>query len=116
MARKKAAEEPAEPEKVKLTFNQSLKAPNNAELLKRLKALHRELEKIDQDAIDTSSLDKVAKELINNTLLLHKEKAVKAFLATCLVDILRLYAPEPPYTDLELRVRLFAAFFASTTS
>ena len=105
MARKKASE-PEEPEKVKLAFSQSLKSSNTGELLKRLKSLHKELAEIDQDAIETSSLDKVAKELISNTLLLHKEKAVKAFLATCLVDILRLYAPEPPYTNLEVRVRL----------
>ena len=47
----------------------------------------------------------IAKELITPALLLHKERGVKAYIACCLVDILRLYAPEAPYTERELKVR-----------
>lgn len=90
--------------KVRLSFRQSLKSCTNAELLKRLKALHQELSVADQDLMETASLDGVARELIAHSLLLHKEKGVKAYLACCLADILRLYAPEAPYTQAELKV------------
>ena len=89
----------------RLAFKQSLKGCANAELLKRLKALHTELAELDQETIATSSLDSIAKELITPALLLHKERGVKAYIACCLVDILRLYAPEAPYTERELKVR-----------
>lgn len=59
---------------------------------------------IDQELIVTSSLDQVAKDLIAHSLLLHKEKGVKAYLACCLADVLRLYAPEAPYTEAEIKV------------
>lgn len=96
-----------EPEKVRLQFKQPLTTKGLAasELLKRLKALHQELADIDQDLIDPSSLDTVAEKLISHSLLLHKEKGVKAYLGCCLVDILRLYAPKAPYTEAELKVR-----------
>ncbi|KAK4699468.1 sister chromatid cohesion protein PDS5, partial [Phenoliferia sp. Uapishka_3] len=93
-----------EPEKATLQFKQSLgKGLASSEILKRLKALHLELADLDQELIDTTSLDTVAKELIAPFLLLHKEKGVKAYLACCLVDVLRLYAPEAPYTGAELK-------------
>lgn len=91
-------------EPYRLKFKASLKGCTNAELLKRIKALHIELAGIDQDVVVTESLDDVAKELITHTLLLHKERGVKAYLACCLADILRLYAPEAPYTEVELKV------------
>ncbi|SGY76821.1 BQ5605_C005g03519 [Microbotryum silenes-dioicae] len=91
------------PSQVRLKFNQSLKGCSTAELQKRLRTLHNELAEIDQDLIVTSSLDKVAKELISSSLLLHKDRGSKAYLACCLADILRLYAPEAPYTQDELK-------------
>jgi sister-chromatid-cohesion protein PDS5 len=94
----------AAPEPYRLKFKHSLKGCTNAELLKRVKQLHLELASIDQDVVVTESIDKVAKELISHTLLLHKEKGVRAYLACCLADILRLYAPEAPYTEVELKV------------
>ncbi|GAA5899792.1 sister chromatid cohesion factor PDS5 [Sporobolomyces salmoneus] len=87
-----------------LKFKQPLlKVASNSELTKRLKALHDELRDFDQDLIDPSSLDKVARELVHPSLLLHKDKAVKAFTGCCLVDVLRLYAPEAPYTQAQLQ-------------
>jgi sister-chromatid-cohesion protein PDS5 len=34
-----------------------------------------------------------------------KDKAVKALTACCIADILRLFAPDAPYTENELKVR-----------
>ncbi|GAA6062022.1 hypothetical protein JCM10212_005455 [Sporobolomyces blumeae] len=94
---------PSGPQQQRLRFSQTLKASSNSELTKRLRALHDELRDFDQDLVDTASLDKVASELIHPSLLLHKDKAIKAFVGCCLVDILRLYAPEAPYTQAELK-------------
>lgn len=92
----------------KLKFSQKLigsasKPVPIAELIKRLKALHNELASLDQEGIDTESLSTVRKDLIEPTLLVHKDKAVKAYVACCLADLLRLYAPDAPYTLPELR-------------
>ena len=51
-------------------------------------------------------MDKVAKQCMSPFLLLHKDPAVKAYLAACLADLLRLYAPEAPYTQAELKVSI----------
>lgn len=67
-------------------------------------ALHKELGSLDQEQVDTKSLDKVSKELISTTLLLGKDRGVKAYVACCLADLLRLYAPDAPYTADQLRV------------
>lgn len=100
------------PEPYRLKFKASLKGCTSAELLKRIKALHIELSGIDQDAVVTESIDAVAKELISHTLLLHKERGVRAYLACCLADVLRLYAPEAPYTEVQLKV----SFSSSSSS
>ncbi|GAA5863133.1 hypothetical protein JCM3774_001432 [Rhodotorula dairenensis] len=117
MARKKvadAAAAPPEPPKQRLVLNEPLvssssssssrgtAAGSHAELVKRLTAVHDQLRDFDQDQVDTASLDRCADQLVDPTLLLHKDKAVKALVAACIVDILRLYAPEAPYTRAQL--------------
>jgi sister-chromatid-cohesion protein PDS5 len=79
-------------------------------LLKKLKALQKELAGLDQERVDASSLDGVRKELISATLLLHKDRGVKAHVACCIADLLRLYAPNAPYTPPELQ-DIFEFFF-----
>ncbi|TIB29981.1 hypothetical protein E3P86_03580 [Wallemia ichthyophaga] len=69
------------------------------ELLRRL----QELSEWDQDVVDALSLHKVAKQLLDKSLLLHKDKHVKALVAASFVDILRLCAPDAPYTLQELK-------------
>ncbi|GJN93116.1 hypothetical protein Rhopal_006161-T1 [Rhodotorula paludigena] len=73
-----------------------------SELVKRLKHAHDQLRDFDQDLVDVRSLDALAKHLCSPQLLLHKDKSVKAYTACCLVDVLRLYAPEAPYTPAQL--------------
>ena len=50
------------------------------------------------------------KDLINTSILLHKDRGVKAYAACCIADLLRLYAPEAPYNQNELR-DIFQFFF-----
>jgi sister-chromatid-cohesion protein PDS5 len=69
-----------------------------------LQALHIELAALDQDTVDAKSLDKVREKLVNASLLLGKDKGVKAYTCCCLADLLRLYAPDCPYEEKELKV------------
>ncbi|KAI8986667.1 armadillo-type protein [Trametes punicea] len=96
----------------KLRFKDKLvgKGLNTDALLKKLKALHHELAELDQEHVDVASLHSVRKELVNPSILLHKDRGVKAYAACCLADLLRLYAPDAPYTQNELR-DIFQFFF-----
>ena len=75
-----------------------------AELLRRLDTLSKELMEMDQDETDKSSLTSVAKELASPNLLHHKDRGVRAFTACCLVDVLRICAPDAPFTPQQLKV------------
>ncbi|KAI0064905.1 cohesin-associated protein Pds5 [Artomyces pyxidatus] len=96
----------------KLKFHEKLvgKGLSTDTLLKKLKNLHTELAELDQDLVDVTSLALARKELIHTTILLHKDRGVKAYAACCLADLLRLYAPDAPYTHNELR-DIFQFFF-----
>ncbi len=100
----------------KLKFHEKLvgKGLSIDALQKKLKALHNELAEMDQEHVDTHSLSTVRKELIHPTILLHKDKGVKAYAACCLADLLRLYAPDAPYTQSELR-DIFSFFMKQLT-
>jgi len=75
-------------------------------LITRLKALSKELVALEQEAVDRDSLATPAKELVSVGLLQHKDNGVKAYTACCLADMLRLHAPDAPYTAVQLRVGL----------
>ena len=92
-----------------LRFNEPLswragKSIAIADLLRRLQALSKEMRGMEQEENDRDSFTKVAKELANSNLLGHKDKGIKAWTACCLVDILRLCAPDAPYTGQQLKV------------
>ncbi|KAL8928706.1 MAG: hypothetical protein Q9172_000769 [Xanthocarpia lactea] len=74
-----------------------------ADLLRRLQALSKEMRGMEQEQYEPDSFTKVAKELVNPNLLSHKDKGVKALTASCLVDILKLCAPDAPFTGQQLR-------------
>ncbi|KAI0128699.1 armadillo-type protein [Xylariales sp. AK1849] len=97
-----------EDELIALQFDEPLswragKPIATGELLRRLEKLSRELVDLDQETVDKDSLTKVAKELASHNLLAHKEGGVKAFSASCLVDILKLCAPDAPFTPSQLK-------------
>lgn len=75
-----------------------------ANLIKRLEKLSNELAAFEQEETDLDSIRPVAQKLINRNLVQHKDKGVKAYTACCLVDILRLFVPDAPYTNDELKV------------
>ena len=74
------------------------------DLLRRLQALSAEMRAMEQGENDRDSFTKVAQELSNPNLLAHKDKGIRAWTACCLVEILRLCAPDAPYTGQQLKV------------
>ncbi|KAF2150705.1 hypothetical protein K461DRAFT_229587 [Myriangium duriaei CBS 260.36] len=83
-----------------------------SELLKRLKALHAELVTIDQDDCPRDSVTKVAQELADPSVLIHRDKGVKAWAACCLVEVFRVMAPDAPFTPSQLK-EIFELFVSS---
>ncbi|KAI9849730.1 MAG: hypothetical protein M1838_000091 [Thelocarpon superellum] len=117
-----ASEPEPEPEPVTqelpgLRFNEPLtwragKPIAVADLLRRLQDLSKELGEIEQEEIDRAAFNKVAKPLAGPSLLAHKDRGVRAWTACCLVDILRLCAPDAPYTGVQLK-DIFTLFITS---
>ena len=74
------------------------------DLLRRLQALSTEMRAMEQEENNRDSFTKVAQELVSPNLLAHKDKGVRAWTGCCLVEILRLCAPDAPYTGQQLKV------------
>lgn len=99
----------------RLKFNQPLswragKAIQVSDLLSRLQTLAHELRKLDQEEIDRESLRKVSQDLGGGHLLAHRDKGVRAWTACCVVDVLRLCAPDAPFTEGQLKVRVWISW------
>ncbi|AMD22270.1 HGL070Wp [Eremothecium sinecaudum] len=91
----------------RLSFNKNIISSVNDtlssnELLARLGTLHDELSLFEQGQLAIDSLSRYKSDLISKKLLKSKDPGVQAFVACCLSDLLRLYAPDAPYTDAEL--------------
>ena len=68
------------------------------------------MREMEQEETARDSLTTVAKELASPNLVGHKDKGVKAWTACCLVDILKLCAPDAPYTGQQLKVNAQKVF------
>ena len=91
-----------------LTWRVGRQAIPIADLLRRLQSLSQELRKLEQEEVEKESLKKVSQELATAQLLAHKDKGVRAWVACCVVDVLRLCAPDAPFTANQLKV--FSSF------
>lgn len=76
-----------------------------AELHERLREFQKELSETAQGDLDTSQLDTYCQELIKPTFLRHKHKGIQAIVACIFADMLRLYAPNAPFSSVEIKVR-----------
>ena len=78
-----------------------------SDLLRRLKKLHEELSAMDQfeedDEAGRNAVAPKAQELANAQLLGHRDRGVKAWTLTCIVQMFRILAPNAPYKDGQLR-------------
>lgn len=76
------------------------------EMIRRLKAATKELSSVNQEEEDRSQFHEFAVNLAAPFILENTDRDVKSFAACCLADVLRIYAPEPPY-DRENLIRIF---------
>ncbi|RDA92374.1 hypothetical protein CP533_4402 [Ophiocordyceps camponoti-saundersi (nom. inval.)] len=81
----------------------------SATLVGRLEKLSKELAEFDQGEVQLDSLRAVAAHLAHRNLLQHKDRGVKAYTACCLVDMLRLFVPDAPFTGDQLKM-MFSLF------
>lgn len=79
------------------------------ELLGRLQVLQEELATLDQDSVDLNSIENVKNELVNKKLLKHANVGVQAYTCCAISDVLRVYAPDAPFTAGELSL-IFKTF------
>lgn len=92
----------------KLMFKQPLvgrpgKQIGVSDLLARLKTLHEELKEMDQEEAHRDSLLPVAQDVAHQSLLQHKDNGVRAWAVCCIVDMLKLCAPDAPYPASKLK-------------
>jgi sister chromatid cohesion protein PDS5 len=93
-----------------------LKAGRKGDLIIRLNALHKSLHELTQDPNDLpSGLQATAAQLVSVKVLGHSDKDVRLLSACCIVDILRVFAPEAPYCDEEM-VRVFEVIISQIRS
>ena len=88
------------------------KSSRKGELLANLKLLHEDLSALSQDPMSRpKGLPGTAAQIVSDRIMGNADKEVRLLAACCLVDILRVFAPEAPYDDAEL-VNVFALLIA----
>jgi sister-chromatid-cohesion protein PDS5 len=77
-----------------------------ADLIKRLTELSDQLIDASQDnaAIKTQLERSIAPQLVDKNLFNHKDKGVRSYVAICVVEILRICAPDAPFNASQLKV------------
>jgi sister-chromatid-cohesion protein PDS5 len=98
-----------------LPFHQSLtwrpgKAIPVADLLSRLETLSNLLRAYNEDQVDAQQFAALAQDLADPILLGHKDKGVRAWALSCVVDVLRTCAPDAPFKEGQLKVRTLPPF------
>jgi hypothetical protein len=75
------------------------------DIVNELKEMHSKLAALEQEAFDDShreQLTPIAKGLIADGLLQHSDRTVRLLSACCIAQILRLFAPDAPYSSIQL--------------
>lgn len=80
------------------------------ELISRVQTLSNELAAFNQEHVEIPIFNSLRKDLVNKKLLKHANLGVQAYVCCSIADILRLYAPDAPFTAGELS-NIFKAFF-----
>lgn len=88
------------------------KAIQVAELLARLQKLAAELRSYDLDPVDSRAFTTLAHDLANANLLGHKDKGVRAWSVSCIVDVLKICAPDAPFVEAQLKVSILGRWDA----
>lgn len=83
-----------------------------ADLITYLNQLHKSLNLLSQDVKDRpKGLKNIALQLIAPKILEHSDKDVRLLATCCVVDMLRIFAPEAPYSP-EDTVKVFEVIVA----
>jgi sister-chromatid-cohesion protein PDS5 len=78
-------------------------ATRKSDLLSRLSDLHKSLSTLSQEVEDRPrGLKNTAMQLVSGRILGHQDKDVRLMAACCLVDVLRVYAPDAPFGNEEV--------------
>lgn len=76
---------------------------SKADLIKNLTAVHEQLSTMSQEPSERPvHLQSIVSQLASKRLLKHSDREIRLLTACCLVDILRIYAPEAPFNEQEL--------------
>jgi sister chromatid cohesion protein PDS5 len=94
-----------------LDFNEALtwrpgKAIPVGDLLTRLQTLRTKLAKFEEEQVDSHQWTSLAEDLANNNLIGHKDKGVRAWAISCVLDVLKICAPDAPFQQNALRVSI----------
>ena len=65
------------------------------------------LKDVDQEE-NTSEFDACAASLVQRGIVRHSDKTIRLYAACCLTEIIRIYAPDAPYTDEQLKVLILS--------
>ncbi|VAH82321.1 unnamed protein product [Triticum turgidum subsp. durum] len=80
-------------------------------LVKLLKQAESALSELSQSSSLQDALRPLSKSLVQNTLLSHKDKDVRLLVAVCFIEVMRILAPDPPFTD-EIFKEIFRLFIS----
>jgi sister-chromatid-cohesion protein PDS5 len=79
------------------------KVGKKTDTVQRLNQLHDSLSKLSQEPVDRPRhLGAIAAQLISEKFLTNADRDIRILSVACVVDILRVYAPEAPYSDGEM--------------
>ncbi|KAG8054608.1 hypothetical protein GUJ93_ZPchr0001g31830 [Zizania palustris] len=86
-------------------------------LVKLLKQAESALSELSQSSSLQEALRPLTKSLVHTTLLNHKDKDVRLLVAVCFIEVMRVLAPDPPFSDEIFKeiFRLFISVFADLT-
>ncbi|KAA8900672.1 hypothetical protein TRICI_006173 [Trichomonascus ciferrii] len=88
-----------------LNFKGSLvQTRNSDELFSLLETLSVELGHLEQEQTDLATLRTVSQELISSRLMKNKNAGIRTLTACCLMEVLRIHAPDAPYSIEMLKV------------
>ncbi|XP_044977567.1 sister chromatid cohesion protein PDS5 homolog A-B isoform X2 [Hordeum vulgare subsp. vulgare] len=80
-------------------------------LVKLLKQAESALSELSQSSSLHDALSPLSKSLVQTTLLSHKDKDVRLLVAVCFIEVMRILAPDPPFTD-EIFKEIFRLFIS----
>jgi hypothetical protein len=96
----------------RFTVPTRVRSSNISQVVEELKALHDALCKVDQSQFEMlqEELAPVAERLVHSELLNSADKTIKLLVSCCIANILRLFAPDAPYSAEKLTVLISIGF------